>query len=208
MTQKKTAAPFLPADLSLPALNTALQTCEGCDLYRCATQAVGGEGPPSARIVLIGEQPGDEEDRRGQPFVGPAGRMLDRALGEAEIDRRHVYVTNAVKHFKFEERGKRRIHKKPSGGEVKACRPWLEAEVSLIRPEALVCLGATAAMSVFGPDYRVTRERGRFVKHEWAENATSTIHPSAILRAPSETRETEYRLFLEDLRNIRRRMAV
>jgi uracil-DNA glycosylase family protein len=158
-------AEFLPARKTLPQLREAVQGCRGCDLYRHATQAVAGEGPPAATIVFIGEQPGDEEDRQGRPFVGPAGRLLDRALQDAGIDRADVYVTNAVKHFKFEERGKRRIHKKPSAAESKACRPWLEAEVTAIRPKILVCLGATAAQSVFGPEYRVTKERGQFVTH-------------------------------------------
>jgi DNA polymerase len=168
-----------------------------------ATQAVAGEGPSTATIVFIGEQPGDEEDRQGRPFVGPAGRLWNRALQDAGIDRADVYVTNAVKHFKFEERGKRRIHKKPSAAQSKACRPWLEAEVSAIRPRILVCLGATAAQSVFGPEYRVTRQRGQFVTHAWAPQATSTIHPSAILRAPDEQRETDYQRFVEDLRKVR-----
>src|SRR6185312_3596128 len=151
---------------------------------------------------FVGEQPGDEEDRRGRPFVGPAGRLLDRALEEAGIDRSEVYVTNAVKHFKFEERGKRRIHKKPTASETKACRPWLEAELAIVRPQVLVCLGATAAQSVFGPAYRVTKERGQFVRHEWADQATSTVHPSAILRAPDDQRDSEYRRFVEDLKKI------
>jgi DNA polymerase len=157
--------------------------------------------------VFIGEQPGDEEDKAGRPFVGPAGRLFDKALEEAGIDRAEVFVTNAVKHFKFEERGKRRIHKKPSAGEVSACRPWLEAELTIVRPEILVCLGATAALAVFGPEYRVTRERGKFAKHEWAALATSTVHPSAILRAPDELRAKEYRQFVEDLAGVRGRIS-
>jgi len=197
------AAQFLPAQKTLPALREAVQSCRGCDLYRYATQAVLGEGPRSSVIVLIGEQPGDEEDRKGRPFVGPAGKLLDRALEEAGIDRSEVYVTNAVKHFKFEERGKRRIHKKPSASEATACRPWLEAELAVIRPEMIVCLGATAAQTVFGPDHRVTKDRGHFVKHVWAPQATSTIHPSAILRAPDEQRALEYQRFVEDLKRVR-----
>jgi DNA polymerase len=173
-------------------------------LYRHATQAVCGEGPKSASIVFIGEQPGDAEDRQGRPFVGPAGGVFDRALEAAGFNRSEVYVTNAVKHFKFEERGKRRIHKKPNGAEMKACRPWLEAEIGLIRPSMMVCLGATAAQSVFGSSWRVTKERGRIVEHSWAPNATSTIHPSAILRAPTdEQRHLEYDRFVEDLRKVR-----
>jgi DNA polymerase len=154
--------------------------------------------------VFIGEQPGDEEDRAGRPFVGPAGRLFDRALTDAGIDRAAVYVTNAVKHFKFEERGKRRLHKKPNAAEVRSCRPWLEAEIGLIRPRIIVCLGATAAQSVFGAVYRVTQERGRFAAHPWAPHATSTIHPSAILRAPdAEERHAEYERFVADLKKIR-----
>ncbi len=197
------AAEFLPAKKTLPALREAVQTCHGCDLYLKATQAVAGEGPASSVIVFIGEQPGDEEDRQGHPFVGPAGRLFDRALEEAGIDRSQVYVTNAVKHFKFEERGKRRIHKKPSASEAKACQPWLVAEMEAIKPAIIVCLGATAAQSVFGPEYRVTKERGNFVKHPWAPHATSTIHPSAILRAPDDTRAIEYQRLIGDLRKVK-----
>ena len=197
------AAAFVPAQKSLPLLRQAVQECRGCDLYRYATQAVSGEGPRASVIVFIGEQPGDEEDRAGHPFVGPAGRLFDRALQDAGIDRSTVFVTNAVKHFKFEERGKRRIHKKPSAAEATACRPWLEAELTVIRPQILVCLGATAAQSVFGPAHRVTKDRGQFVAHPWAPQATSTIHPSAILRAPDELRQAEYERFVEDLKKIR-----
>jgi uracil-DNA glycosylase len=203
-SESKSAAGFLPAKKTLPTLREAVQDCRGCDLYRYATQAVAGEGPASSVIVFIGEQPGDEEDHRGRPFVGPAGRLFDRALEEAGIDRAHVYVTNAVKHFKFEERGKRRIHKKPSMSEARACQPWLEAEIAAIKPELIVCLGATAAQSVFGPDYRVTKERGKFVSHPWAPHATSTMHPSAILRAPDEQRATEYQLLVDDLRKVKK----
>jgi uracil-DNA glycosylase family protein len=202
-SEPKSAAEFVPAQKTLPLLREAVQSCRGCDLYRYAIQAVAGEGPPSSSIVFIGEQPGDDEDRLGRPFVGPAGRLFDRALEEAGIDRSAVYITNAVKHFKFEERGKRRIHKKPSASESKACRPWLEAELAVIRPEILVCLGATAAQSVFGAAYRVTKQRGQFVKHPWAPQATSTIHPSAILRAPNEQRHLEYQRFVEDLKKVR-----
>jgi uracil-DNA glycosylase family protein len=196
---------FLPVIKTLPALRRAVQTCRACDLYRHATQAVAGQGPASSSVVFIGEQPGDEEDHAGRPFVGPAGRLLDRALKEAGIDRSAVYLTNAVKHFKFEERGKRRIHKKPSSLESTACRPWLEAEIAAIKPKLIVCLGATAAQSVFGTDYRLTKERGTFVNHPWAPQATSTIHPSAILRAPDERRAIEYRLFVEDLKKVKSR---
>ena len=202
-SEAKSAAAFIPARKTLPLLRQAVQGCRGCDLYRYATQAVAGEGPRASAIVFVGEQPGDEEDRSGRPFVGPAGRLFDRALQEAGIDRSAVYITNAVKHFKFEERGKRRIHKKPSASETMACRPWLEAELAAIRPEIIVCLGATAAQSIFGPDYRVTKERGQFVKHPWAPQATSTLHPSAILRAPDEQRQHEYQRFVDDLTMVR-----
>ncbi len=203
MSGAASAADFIPARRTLPLLQEAVKDCRGCDLYRHATQAVFGEGSKRSSVVLIGEQPGDEEDRAGKPFVGPAGRLLDRALLDAGIDRSAVYVTNAVKHFKFEMRGKRRIHKKPSIGEIKACRPWLEAEIGLIRPRVLVCLGATAAQSVFGAAYRVTRERGLFVEHPWAPEATSTIHPSAVLRAPdSAQRHLEYEHLVADLKKV------
>jgi len=198
------AAEYVPAKPTLPAMRAAVQNCRGCDLYAHATQAVLGEGPKSAEIVLIGEQPGDEEDRLGRPFVGPSGKLLDRALQEAGIDRSVVYVTNAVKHFKFEERGKRRLHKKPNGLEIRACRPWLEAELSVIRPQIIVCLGATAAQTVFGATYRVTKERGQFVSNSFGPHVTSTVHPSAILRAPDEQqRHNEYQQFVDDLKKVR-----
>jgi DNA polymerase len=199
-----TAAEYLPERHTLPVLREAVQRCHGCDLYKHATQAVFGEGPKSSGILFIGEQPGDEEDRAGHPFVGPSGKLFNRALEEAGIDRKEVFVTNAVKHFKFEERGKRRLHKKPSAGETNACRPWLEAEIEAVKPEVLVALGATAALSVFGRAYRLTRERGKFVEHPWAKHATSTVHPSSILRAPDdEQRHMEYHRFVEDLMKVR-----
>jgi DNA polymerase len=199
------AADYIPEHPTLRKLREGVQTCRGCDLYAHATQAVFGEGPTSAQIVFIGEQPGDEEDHQGHPFVGPAGKLLDRALADAGIDRSLVYVTNAVKHFKFEERGKRRLHKKPSGMEIRACRPWLEAEINLIQPQIMVCLGATAAQSVFGSAYRVTKERGLFVKNPWAPPVTSTVHPSAVLRAPDEKqRHAEYQNLVDDLKKVRR----
>src|SRR5579859_1360320 len=156
------AAPYVPEHATLPVLARAVQACKGCDLYKHATQAVLGEGPASARVVMIGEQPGDREDLAGKPFVGPAGRVLDQALEEAGIVRTDVYVTNAVKHFKFEERGKRRIHKKPSTGEIAACHPWLEAELAQVRPQVVVCLGATAAHAVIGKQHSLLKERGKF----------------------------------------------
>ncbi len=166
-----------------------------------ATQAVFGEGPSKARMFMIGEQPGNEEDIQGHPFVGPAGRMLDRALQDSSIDRTEVYLTNVVKHFKFEERGKRRLHKKPVSTEIRACLPWLEAEVKLIKPRVIVCLGATAAQTVFGSALRVTEKRGIPLEHRWAPHVVATIHPSAILRAPDKhARDAEYLRFVDDLK--------
>jgi uracil-DNA glycosylase family protein len=194
-------AAFLPARRTLPILRKAVQSCKGCDLYLNATQAVFGEGPRTARMTLVGEQPGNEEDIQGHPFVGPAGGILDRALADASIERTEVYVTNAVKHFKFEERGKRRLHQKPRIGEVRACRPWLEAEMELIKPQVIVCLVATAAQTLLGSKFRVTQERGVSFQHPWAPHVVATIHPSAILRAPdSVQRHAEYSRFVEDLR--------
>lgn len=197
----RSAAPYVPLDSDLPVMKEAVQECRGCDLYLDATQAVFGEGPATARIVLIGEEPGDEEDRQGLPFVGPAGRILDKALREAKIERSLVYVTNAVKHFRFEERGKRRIHKKPRQFEINACQPWLEAEMKRIRPRVLICLGATAAQAVFGKAYRLTEQRGEWRQHAWAPYATATIHPSALLRMPdAQQRRTAFAQFVEELR--------
>jgi uracil-DNA glycosylase len=198
------ASPYLPERRSLAALQKAVQSCQGCDLYMRATQAVFGEGPAAARVALVGEVPGDKEDLQGHPFVGPAGAILDRALVEAGIDRSDVYVTNAVKHFKFEQRGKRRIHKKPNSAEIRACQPWLEAEMAAVRPHVIVCLGATAAQSILGSSYRLTKEHGKFVPHAWAPHVTSTIHPSAILRSPDEDqRHAQYRGFVADLEKVR-----
>ena len=207
--QATTAADYVPETGGLPVLRKAVQECRGCDLYRHASQAVFGEGPRSATVVFIGEQPGDEEDRRGRPFVGPAGRLLDRALEEAGIDRSSAYVTNAVKHFKFEERGKRRLHKKPSAGEIRACRPWLEAELSRIKPSVIVCLGATAAQTMFGAQFRLTQHRGELIPQDWAPKAIATVHPSAILRAPDEEqRHEEYKAFVADLTKVKAYLAV
>jgi uracil-DNA glycosylase family protein len=202
------ASGFVPAGAGLAELRDAAQRCTGCDLYRNATQAVMGEGPARARVVMVGEQPGDREDRTGQPFVGPAGGLLNRALEDAGIARTDVYVTNAVKHFKFEERGKRRIHKKPSDTEIAACRPWLDAELALIRPEIVVCLGATAARAVIGKQHRLLEERGRFFEHPMAKLVTATVHPSAILRAPdAERRHAGYQAFVADLKGVRERLG-
>src|SRR5512145_3176943 len=194
---------FIPAHLSLPTLREAAARCTGCDLHKQATQTVFGEGATQASILLVGEQPGEQEDRAGHPFVGPAGKILDKALTEAGIDRRDLYVTNAVKHFKWEPQGKRRKHKKPAVAEIAACRPWLEAEVAVVRPRALVCLGATAAQSVFGKAVRLNEMRGRPWNTPLAETVFVTVHPSAILRHPEAVeREREYGRFVEDLRSI------
>jgi uracil-DNA glycosylase family protein len=200
---KPSAAPWVPDTSDLKKLTEAARHCEGCDLFRNATQTVFGEGSRKARVILVGEQPGNEEDQQGHPFVGPAGRLLDRALEEAGVDRSELYVTNAVKHFKFEPRGKRRIHKKPSVVEISACRPWLEAETAALHAELIVCLGATAARSVFGRDVRVTVERGKFLEHPWAKASFVTVHPSALLRVPDEDRrKAEWEMFVHDLHNI------
>lgn len=203
--EKASAAPWVPATHDLKKLRTAASGCEGCDLYRHATQVVFGEGPPDAKVVMVGEQPGDEEDKKGHPFVGPSGRLLSKAMHEAGLDREKIYVTNAVKHFKFLERGKRRIHAKPNGVEISACRPWLEAELASIEPELVVCLGATAAQSLMGRDFRITAERGKFFPHRWAKELVATVHPSAVLRMP-ERYDEEYELFLRDLQLIARRV--
>jgi DNA polymerase len=186
-------------------MRAAVQGCRGCDLYANATQAVFGEGPAHAEIVMVGEQPGDREDLEGKPFVGPAGRVLSEALEEAGIDRRQVFVTNIVKHFRFAPRGKRRIHKKPSAEQVRACVPWLHAELDAVKPDALVPLGATAAQDLLGRAFRVTKHRGTFVESDLAPLVMATVHPSSILRAPDEeSRRQEYSLFVDDLRVLAR----
>jgi uracil-DNA glycosylase len=199
--QKTSAAEWVPATHDLKTLQSAAPACRGCELYAHATQVVFGEGPQDAKVVMVGEQPGDEEDQRGHPFIGPAGRLLGKAMHEAGLDREKIYVTNAVKHFKWIERGKRRIHAKPNGMEISACRPWLEAELAAIEPELVVCLGATAAQSLMGRDFRITTERGIFFPHRWAKQLVATIHPSAILRMPDRYEE-EYGLFVRDLKLI------
>ena len=200
-----TAAPFLPDKLSMSALREAVQRCRGCPLYANATQAVFGEGTLKAEVMLVGEQPGDQEDRVGAPFVGPAGKLLDRALEEAGIERRKTYVTNAVKHFKWKARGTRRIHDKPSWTETMACRPWLDAELALVKPRALVLMGAVAAQSLLGKSFRVTQERGRPLDSDLAELVVATIHPSAVLRA--ENREEMFSGLVDDLRVVSRTFA-
>lgn len=203
--QKESAAPWVPATSNLAQLRAAAPACKGCDLYQHATQVVFGDGPPDSKVVMVGEQPGDEEDQKGHPFVGPSGRLLSKAMHEAGLDREKIYVTNAVKHFKFIERGKRRIHAKPTGIEISACKPWLEAELASVKPELVVCLGATAAQSLMGREFRITADRGKFFPHRWAKELVATIHPSAILRMP-ERFDEEYGLFLEDLRLISARV--
>src|SRR6184192_1463315 len=196
------AHPAQPPDTSsLADMRDAASKCTACHLYKRATQTVFGEGPKDSAIMLVGEQPGDYEDQEGKPFVGPAGKIMDQALEEAGIDRKKVYVTNAVKHFKWEPRGKRRIHKKPNSREIAACRPWLEAELRLVKPKLLVCLGATAAQAIFGPSFRVTRERGKVLSSNFAPRVLATVHPSSLLRQPDEeSREREYERFVIDLR--------
>ena len=197
-------AALLPPDPTLDAVRAVAKGCKACDLYTRGTQTVFGEGPPRAEVMFVGEQPGDAEDLAGQPFVGPAGRLLDNALEEARIDRRLVYVTNVVKHFKWEPRGKRRIHAKPNSAEIGACRPWLETEIGLVKPRVLVCLGATAAQALLGKTFRVSRQRGEFVPSPLAPFVTATVHPSSILRAPDdESRREEMRRFIEDLKKVR-----
>ena len=193
------AAP--PNTSSLSALREAARACTACHLYKRATQTVFGEGPKRAAIMFVGEQPGDYEDLIGKPFVGPAGQIMNRALEEAGIDRQEVYVTNAVKHFKWEPRGKRRIHQKPNAREIAACRPWLEAELRIVKPKLVVLLGATAAQTIFGSSFRVTRERGKVLSSKFAPKIVATVHPSSLLRQPDEaSREREYRNFVADLR--------
>jgi len=197
------AAPVIPARPTLTELREIAAGCTACDLYKRGTQTVFGEGARDARVVFVGEQPGHEEDLAGRPFVGPAGRLLDRALVEAGIDRSTVYVTNVVKHFKWEPRGKRRIHAKPNASEIAACRPWLDAELAVIQPKVVVCLGATAAQALLGRQFRVSAERGRWVKSPLAPRVLATVHPSSILRAPDdETRRAEMRRFVDDLRKV------
>jgi uracil-DNA glycosylase len=202
------ATPFLPPDPepSLDRLREAATRCQGCDLFELGTQTVFGEGPPQAQVMFVGEQPGDQEDRAGKPFVGPAGRVLDEALDEVGIDRSRVYVTNAVKHFKWTGKGKRRIHSKPNAREIRACRPWLDAELEDVEPRVIVVLGATAAQALLGASFRVTQQRGKPLSDTGlAPYVVATVHPASILRAPDpETRELEGRAFVEDLRTVRK----
>jgi DNA polymerase len=200
-----TAAPFVPPTDSLRALRTAADACRGCDLYTTATQVVFGAGPRTARVVFVGEQPGDQEDRQGEPFVGPAGALLDKALDAAGIPRQAVYLTNAVKHFKWEPRGKRRIHKKPRVSEIHACRPWLDAELHAIRPLIVVCLGATAAQAVFGTKFKLMQQHGQVLPTAAGRRGIATIHPSAVLRAAdTESRHQAFEMLVSDLRIVAR----
>jgi uracil-DNA glycosylase len=196
----ETAAPLVPARPSLPKLRDAAAGCQACPLWKTGTQTVFGEGAAKAEVMFVGEQPGDQEDKAGKPFVGPAGKLFDRALEEAGIDRSAVYVTNAVKHFKWQARGKRRIHQKPNWSEIAACRPWLDAELAVVKPRVLVALGATAAQALLGRQFRVTKERGMPVQSELAPIAIATVHPSAILR--SDNREEEFAAFVDDLKTV------
>ena len=196
---------LIPPRPTLTSLKIAAAGCTACDLWKKGTQTVFGEGGRRARVLFVGEQPGNEEDLTGKPFVGPAGRLFDNALAEAGIDRKQTYVTNVVKHFKWEPRGKRRIHKKPNATEIAACRPWLEAEIAVVKPDVLVALGATAAQSLLGPQFRVTKQRGEFIESTLAPYMMATVHPSSILRAPDdETRKLEYRSFVNDLKKLAR----
>jgi DNA polymerase len=204
---RKSAADRIPDHPTFASVRDAARDCRACDLWKLGTQTVFGEGARRADIMLVGEQPGDQEDISGHPFVGPAGKMLDRALDAAGIDRRTVYVTNVVKHFKWEPRGKRRIHKKPNAAEITACRPWLETEIQLVQPRALVCLGATAAQALLGASFKVTAHRGEFIASTLAPLVLATVHPSSLLRAPDdETRRRETERFIEDLRTVVKRV--
>ena len=204
----KSAAGLVPDRPTIAAVRDAAKDCQACDLYKRGTQTVFGEGAVRAELMLIGEQPGDQEDLAGRPFVGPAGQLLDRALDEAGIDRASVYVTNVVKHFKWEPRGKRRIHEKPNASEIAACRPWLDAEIQLVKPRAIVCLGATAAQALLGRQFKVTAHRGELVSSSLAPRVLATVHPSSLLRAPDEeTRRRETKRFMADLRKVARALS-
>jgi DNA polymerase len=203
MRSKSSAEDLIPARATLSSLKAAAADCKACDLWIKGTQTVFGDGARRANVLFVGEQPGNEEDLTGKPFVGPAGKLFDNALADAGIDRKQTYVTNVVKHFKWEPRGKRRIHKKPNAVEIGACRPWLEAEIALIKPEVIVSLGATAAQALLGAQFRVTKQRGQFIESTLAPYVMATVHPSSILRAPDdETRRLEYRRFVGDLKKL------
>jgi uracil-DNA glycosylase family protein len=202
-SDKPTVPDLIPDRPTLTNVRDAARDCQACDLYKRGTQTVFGEGAKKAQLMFVGEQPGDQEDLAGHPFVGPAGRILDKALAAVGIDRSTVYVTNVVKHFKWEPRGKRRIHKKPNAGEISACRPWLDTEIQLVKPRAIVCLGATAAQALLGKQFRVTTHRGTFIASSLAPLVMATVHPSSLLRAPDdETRRLETEKFIDDLRKV------
>src|SRR5438093_4964961 len=204
----QTAAPLIPPAPTLPALRKAAASCKACDLWKRGTQTVFGEGARHATVMFVGEQPGNDEDLAGHPFVGPAGKLLDKALAEVGVDRKQAYVTNVVKHFKWEPRGKRRIHAKPNAQEIHACRPWLEAEIALVHPKVIMCLGATAAQALLGKKFRVSQQRGEFVSSPLAPFVTATVHPSSILRAPDdETRRVERQRFVEDMKKVAQALA-
>jgi len=204
-SENTSADDLIPKQLTFLSLKAAAAECKACDLWKKGTQTVFGEGRRRANVIFVGEQPGNEEDLTGKPFVGPAGRLFDEALAEAGIDRKQTYVTNVVKHFKWEPRGKRRIHKKPNAVEINACRPWLEAEIALVKPQVIVALGATAAQALLGPKFLVTKQRGKFLESTLAPYIMATVHPSSILRAPDdETRQLEYRRFVDDLKKLAR----
>ncbi len=206
-TDSASAADYIPETQSLRTLARTAEFCEGCDLFRHATQVVFGEGTRKARLVLVGEQPGDQEDRQGKPFVGPAGKLLYKCLNEAEVPTDSLYVTNAVKHFKFVMTGKRRLHQKPSAREVRACHPWLQRELEIVQPEVLVLLGAIAARSVLGTEVRVTKDHGKWMVSAWCANTMVTVHPSAVLRNPrADLRDEMKLLLLSDLRTVARRL--
>ena len=199
-----TAAPLIPPRPTINKLRDVAADCKACHLWKLGTQTVFGEGKQSSTVMFVGEQPGNSEDLEGRPFVGPAGQLLDRALDEAGIDRAKVYVTNVVKHFKWEPRGKRRIHKKPNAEEITACRPWLDSEIRVVKPRAIVCLGATAAQALLGSKFKVSAQRATFIESPLAPFVTATVHPSSILRAPTdEARHEEMRRFVQDLKKIR-----
>jgi uracil-DNA glycosylase len=199
-TRHESAAALIPPTPTIPRLREAASECQACELWKKGTQTVFGEGPLNAKIVFVGEQPGDREDRTGRPFVGPAGLLLDQALFEAGIDRSQIYVTNAVKHFKWEPRGKRRIHKKPRASEIEACKPWLEAEIALLKPQLVVCLGATAAQSLLGKGFSVMKQRGELLQSPLAPRVMATVHPSSLLRARDDNeRHMQMARFVEDL---------
>jgi uracil-DNA glycosylase len=201
--KQETAASLIPPKPTIAKLRAAAMNCRACDLWKTGTQTVFGEGGPNPRVMLVGEQPGDQEDIQGHPFVGPAGKLLDKALEQAGIDREETYVTNVVKHFKWEPRGKRRIHKKPNSMEIAACKPWIEAEIEVIQPEVIVCLGATAAQALLGRQFKVSTQRGVWVPSPLAPFVMATVHPSSLLRAPDdETRHRETLRFIADLKRV------